>query len=349
MRDVEVTLQSIADELELSTATVSRSLRQDRLINPETRARVNEAARRLGYTGRVRRQRRPVERDKSSNVLGLLVRHSSLQAAQYDSNLMKMMAGIMAVSDEHGMHVKVHAHSSKDRMAMAEDPSLIPSMVEEGSCQALIAHGDQDERDLRYLANRMSVVSMGRIYRDLPIDSAIADNVEGGHKLVDHLVDLGHRKLAWVGGYYSATFLDERQTGFMKGCLTRGIALNGQAYFGPEIYNKPDIQDTEALLAAVRSGVTAFVCGNDGIAQKVIRVLEDAGKRVPREVSVTGFDAALRTEDNRPLTSIDPSFFEIGKIAARLALQRVAHPVDKPCIVTVRGEMVIGATTAPPP
>ena len=74
--------------------------------------------------------------------------------------------------------------------------------------------------------------------------------------------------------------------------------------------------------------------------------MQGAGKRVPEEISVTGFDA-WSDSTRRKMTSIDPHFFEIGQIAAQLALQRMAHPMRQPSVVSVRGELVIGTTTAP--
>lgn len=102
-------------------------------------------------------------------------------------------------------------------------------------------------------------------------------------------------------------------------------------------------------MAAVEAGVTAFVCGNDSVALDVMMALEAAGKRLPDEVSVTGFDAWARLEKMQQPMSIAPDFFEIGRTAAQLALQRIAHPLEKPCVVTVRGELVMGDFTAPPP
>lgn len=95
--------------------------------------------------------------------------------------------------------------------------------------------------------------------------------------------------------------------------------------------------------------MTGFVCGSDGIAARIIQVLENAGRRVPDEVNVVGFDAWLEPTNVGHITSIDPNFVEIGKSAARLALQRMAHPMDGTRIVSVPGNIVVGDTTAVPP
>lgn len=367
MSIMEVTLQDIARELDLSATTVSRSLRHDTTITPETRARVHEVARRMDYKGRLGRPRRPAERDTSTRILGLLLRHRSLDSLPHDTNLMKMMAGIMAVTDEYGMHMKMHPHQIHDNRTMDEDASLIPPMVHEGICQALIAHGAQDERDLDFLSRRLPVVSIGRIYRDLPIDAAVADNAEGVRSIVAYLVKLGHRRLAWVGTPSNASFMEDREAGFMYGCRKYGLELGRHSFFQPEIsgmsYSRVeaqggsdideqeeyDIEDKDPLLAAVDAGVTGFVCGNDGLVWPLIKLLESAGKRVPHDVSVTGFDATANTASSRCPTGINPNFFEMGKAAAQLALQRMSQSRNEPRIVMVRSKLVIGDTTAPAP
>jgi DNA-binding LacI/PurR family transcriptional regulator len=347
---MEVTLQDIANRLNVSAATVSRSLRNDKLINPETRARINETARRMGYKARVRRPRRTTESKAKSHALGLLLRSSSShETARLDTNLMQMMAGVMAVTDSNRVLLHMHTIHHEEKRHMDQDPSVVPPMIQEAVCQAIIVRGEQDERDLNFLAKRVPVISMGRIYDALPMDAAVADNTQGVRALVAHLVELGHHRLAWVGAHYSASFLEARQAGFLQGCLGHNLELSRQQFFGPELFDGHWLRDTNSILAAVDAGVTAFVCGNDGIALRIIEVLEAAGRRVPDEVSVTGFDAWRSPDQRLQLTSVDPHFYDIGEAAARLAIQRISQPASQPCIVSVRCTIVIGGTTGPAP
>jgi DNA-binding LacI/PurR family transcriptional regulator len=339
----------VAKELDVSAMTVSRSLRHDRTIHPETRARVNEVARRMGYKARTRRPRRNVEQDVATRTLGLLLRHQSLDSAHHDNNLMKMMAGIMAVTDEQGMHMKVHTWHSPNQTGTSESTPELPPHIQDITCQALIAHGDHKEQNLQALAHRVPMVSMGRIYRNLPIDAAVADNIEGIHRLVTHLAELGHRHLAWVGAYYKSTFMEARKAGMIQGCIAHNLEVDREHLFGPEIYQGHRILNGNALLAAADAGATAFICGNDAIALEVIAILEAGGKRVPADISVTGYDAWIHPSKTRLVTTINPNFYEIGKSAARLALQRIAHPTEPPYMTSVRGDLEVGDTTGAVP
>lgn len=346
---MEVTLQDIARELDISQATVSRSLRHDNLINPETRARVNAAAQSMGYKTRTRRSHQAIAKpstDEQTRTLGLLMRHKDLEAMQHDKNLLKMMAGIMAVTDTARILLQLHTMRHDEEHHMTEDTATVPPMAQRGVCQAFIVHGEQDERDLAFLAERAPVVSMGRSYRNLPIDAALGDNVEGVHTLVTHLVGLGHRRLAWVGTGVESSFMLGRQAGFVQGCLQHGLEIKPRDFYDPNFYKEPGIHAPDGLLAALEDGITGFVCGNDYVAHQLIGALQSAGRVVPDEVSVTGFDNSTNEGVFPRPTSIDPHFFEIGQIAAQLAIQRMSQPAKQPSVVSVRGELVRGDTTA---
>lgn len=333
--------------MDVSAATVSRALRHDTLIHPETRARVNEAALRLGYKSRARRPRRVVEDDTKSRTLGLLLRHNSLDAARHDMNLMKMMSGIMGVTDSNRVLLQMHTIGRDEARSMVLDPSAVPPLAEPGVCQAFIVHGEQDERDIAFLAERAPVVSMGRVYRNLPVDAVVGDNVEGVREMVAHLVELGHRRLAWVGASLNASFMEARQSGFIQGCLQHGIDIGSGSFHNTELLREVNIHAPNGILETLGTGVTGFVCGSDGVANRLAQVLERVGRRVPEDVSVTGFDAINSRDYLHRFTSIDPHFVEIGQVAAQLALHRIVHASTQPCITSVRGELVRGETTAP--
>jgi LacI family transcriptional regulator len=125
--------------------------------------------------------------------------------------------------------------------------------------------------------------------------------------------------------------------------------MGSQVQLGAEIYLAGEDNVRDSLLNAMDAGVTGFVCGNDSAALQVIELLERAGLRVPQDASVTGFDGWTTPAGLRQPTTIDACFFDIGKTAARLALQRIARPGDQPCIVSVRGKLKPGETSGPAP
>lgn len=354
-----VTLQQIADDLQLSKATVSRSLRNDPFILPQTRAKVHATAVRLGYQGRPRDLRRerngeaPKERPATTThgTLGLLFPGASLNhqvQARHDLNFVQLMHGVMAEAERSGKLLMVQTILPSREGLLEENPSEVPPMIREGVCQALIVRGSLHPDDIAFLARHLPVVTIGRVYHESAVDAVVPDSVGGVRTLVNELVQLGHRRMVWVGANYMASFLEERQAGFVTGCLHNGLNLAEQRFLGPEIYVNRRIGAGEPLLQAIRDGATAMVCANDSIASEVIGALENSGLQVPDDVSVTGFDAVQLTESERQITSIDPHFIELGRAAVRLAAQRLNQSASPPYVTTVRSKFVPGNTIATP-
>ncbi len=360
---MEITLQHIADDLRLSKSTVSRSLRNDPLIKPKTRAKVQETAARLGYEGRSGDVSRQVGVPRLNGVhpeevqgqmasagtpggLGLLFPAPSVAHAQNDLNFVHIMQGIMSEAERLGLLLMVNTIPLTIQGHLEEYPSEVPSMIREGACQALILRGVVLPADVAFLSAKLPVVSITQLYPEFPVDSVVPDNVNGISAVVRRLKELGHRKLAWVGYYYDASFLEAREVGFLHGCRRNGLAMSDQRFFGAEIYDDRFICGEDKLLEAVRTGTTAMVCGNDFIAWQVIEILERHGVRVPDDVSVSGFDAEPPVGVKRRITSINPNFTEIGRAAVRLASQRLSNRSAPPCILSVRGQFVEGETVA---
>jgi DNA-binding LacI/PurR family transcriptional regulator len=335
-----VTLQSIAEQLDVSAATVSRSLRHDPLIHPRTRARVNEMALRLGYTERTRRPRAKVE----VGTLGLMLRMDTFGDAQHDPNVMRMMEGVMAGADAAGLILNIHGTPYNDNRRLAEDETAVPPMIRDHVCQAVIIQGDHAAPDVEFISRHVPVISLSRIYREAYVDAVVSDDSEGIRALTSHLIGLGHRRLGWVPDYYDSTFFEARQAGFIQGCLGGGVPLSEQRFFGLEIYDGQRLQAWGELVQAAKAGVTGFVCANDFVARQVIDHLEAHGVKVPEQVSVTGFDALPTAPEGRAVTTFDPRFFDMGRAAVRLAVQRLEQVTANPCIFIQRGELVPGAT-----
>ncbi len=359
-----VTLQHIADNLAVSAATVSRSLRNDPLIPARTRDRVQATAVEMGYMGRSRpiRQRSSKRGENTSqrsetssrDMLGLLFPAASLDQLvnqKQDLNFVQIMHGVMSEAEHLGKLVTVQAITPHRQAYLRENTAEIPVMVRERACQALIVRGAFHPDDIAFLADQLPVITVGRIYRGAPADAVVPDSVAGVEMLVAHLVELGHRKLAWIGGdhqAYEATFTRERQAGFLTGCLGQGLELDQQRLLGPELFERGKLISPEPLLDAVRQGATAIMCASDALAGHVIETLEAQEVRVPVDVSVTGFDAVPVPEGSRQVTSIDPCFAEIGRAAVRLSVQRAKRSDCRPSVLTVRSELFFGDTTSVP-
>jgi LacI family transcriptional regulator len=338
---MKVTLQDIAEELNVSLATVSRSLRHSPSIHPETRARVTQTAIRLGYRGSSGRPRN-TDRHTEKCALGLLVNGTSLADAQHQPIIVGVMEGVMAGADHYGFLLNIQTFPGHEEQHMDTDTAKVPSLISGKVCQAVILRGGHHPSNVAYIARTVPVVSLGRIYRDLKLDTVLYDDAEGIRSLVGRLISFGHRRLAWVDGNEETSFYEARQAGFVMGCLGGGLDLMQQQFIEQQ---GPGDHPAKRVLTAISKGVTAVVCANDYAAKVAVDLLEKNGLKVPEDVSVTGFDAVPTTiSGGRQITSIDPHFREIGLAAVRLAALRLEQPSTPPQTLIVQGSVVPGDT-----
>lgn len=358
-------MQEIAKRLQISTATVSRSLRDDPLVHPETRARVTQLAAAAGYQAKARRSRNrkiaddtievpeSPSRPDSHNLLGVVLADSA--PVYRHGNFMRMLQGITSECDAMGIMSSLFFVQS-DAAELASPGFPMPDPVVDGRCQAVVVSGRYSEAILRQLPKQIPAIVLARRFDEYPSDAVLADNAAGITALVRRLAAFGHRKLAFVDDIAPASFIFERYTGFLGGCEECGITPADHIRIGKEAYSGTGYEARirpEFVEGVLRThGTTGFVCANDWTAYCWLAALEQLGITAPDCVSVTGFDNdpmplfATPSYEQR-LCTIDPNFVEMGRRAVRFAAERTAKPAVHPLRLTVQGRLIEGATTGP--
>lgn len=332
-------ITDIATRLELSAATVSRALRHDLRIHPQTRARVAAAAAELGYQGRARRN---LAASRQRTRIGLLLRS---QESYRGINATRILHGVTAEADAAGVAVNVLALRQRDG---GDEPPVLPQAITAGECGAVVLEGRQPAAVVAAVAALVPVVTIDLLYDGLVHDAVMADNQARIAELTLRLAALGHRRLCFVPEWYPGTFNQERAAGFLRALVESGLPVGADSRLDPAAaYDAAGDLRGDALLAAHGRGVTAFVCVNDRVAGQALAILEQAGVAVPARASVTGFDAEAGPGGR--LTSVDPRFEELGRAALDLALRRARAPAAAALRVSVAGQVMAGATIAPPP
>lgn len=336
---MDVTIHDIAAKLDISPSTVSRSLRQSSRVNPRTRAQVAAVAAQLGYQG-LSRRRKSSEAGKAH--IGLLLRSEESQSSP---NAMRILHGMTAEADRANVLFTVHSWQATD----TDEPHdvVLPAAIRENGCDAIVLEGRHDPEIVRLISAFCSVISVSWIYPSIELDAVTSDNRTGTCLLVDHLAELGHRRLAWVSEAYQASWNSERQAAFIQQSLFHQIPLADLCFFNHDLFLTRDEIKIDPLLDAVARGVTAFVCVNDRVAEMVISALESRGVKVPEQVSVTGYDAMFSADRKHVVTTIDPQFVELGRAALEIAARRVHNPCAARLHVAVNCRFVAGDTTGP--
>jgi len=188
------------------------------------------------------------------------------------------------------------------------------------------------------------VVAVGRYELDIP--HVAVDDVAAADAAVSHLVELGHRHIAFLGGPLNSTTVQDRYTGYCNALMRVGEPLDERLVVPTPLAVEGGSQAVAGLLAA-GTPFSALFAATDEVAFGAISALREQGLHIPADVSVVGFDdVVMSAHSDPPLTTIRVPARDLGLAAWRL-LRAGETPSRRPC-EQVPFELVRRASTGPP-
>lgn len=202
---------------------------------------------------------------------------------------------------------------------------------------------------LNEVAASTPTVLVGRRCEDgeRTLDCVVNDDFAGAVIAVEHLVELGHRRVAHVSGGAGAGASD-RLRGYEHAMLRLG--LEHHVFVAPGEYTEKGGYDGARLVLAQEPRPTAIFAANDLAALGMLTALGEAGLSVPEDVSLVGYDNTyLAALGSISLTSVDQPRHEMGVLAARLLLERIESGRTEPRLEVLKPNLVARSTSTPPP
>ncbi|MFE3449242.1 LacI family DNA-binding transcriptional regulator [Nonomuraea sp. NPDC059194] len=321
-----VTIRDVAAASGVHVSTVSRTFSAPHLVNAETRNRVLAVAEGLGY--RPNRAARALTTGRTHN-LGLIV------ADIANPFFPPLIKAAQAQARERDYHVFV---ADTD-----EDPLLEQELIEAFVKQVdgvLLCSPRLSNRVIEKLRDQVPFVVVNRRLKGLT--TVLMDVGQGARAAVEHLAELGHRRVALLSGPGGSWTSEEMQAAATATAAERGVELT---VLGP---NEPTEQGGLAATAAVAaSGVTGVLCYNDLVALGLVSGLHDKGLEVPGDLSVIGVDDSLPGRLNRPkLTTVTMPTAAAGRMAVDLLLAAVnAGGSGTPTLARLETTLVVREST----
>jgi LacI family transcriptional regulator len=329
-----VTLADIAREAGTSASTASRALSGRGYVSEDARQRLREAAERLGYVPNASAR---ALKQRTSRVVGVAV---SDLGNQFYANL---AAGIeQTLREAEYQMVLVSDNSDRDqevacaRAFLAMRAAGVIMTPADGAAAALLArHG-------------LPVVEIDRRLASVACDAVVIDNERGAQDATEHLLGLGHRRIALLVADTDWTSDAGRLHGYVAAHELAGLPVDERLIL-PLGFHAPDAEVRIArLLGAQRP--TAIFAANNTLAEHAWQVLRRLGLRLPHDVSLVGFDDVPWMAMVEPgITVVAQPSLEMGRRAAQLLLRRAADPAVKPCVEILQPTLVVRGSTAPPP
>jgi DNA-binding LacI/PurR family transcriptional regulator len=330
-----VSIKDIARAAKVSHATVSRALRDSPLVNQETADRIRQIARGMGY--------RPsaVARSlvtKKTNTLGVVVTSIA------DPFIAEIVSGIEEMANDHGYSVFLaNSNADPDR-----EVKVVQSFHERRVDGIVVTASRVGALYLPRLAELQApIVLINNQHPGQFAHSVRIDNIIASREATQHLIQLGHRRIAYLGdqsGFQSDT---ERFTGYRQALELADLP------FRPELVAHGDGKAEGGLpamekLLALPQPPTAVFCYNDMSALGALRAIRARGLSVPGDVSLVGFDDLFIASYTQPmLTTIRQPKRQMGRMAMEILLKLFAGSTAQTNL-KVQGELIVRESTAPP-
>ncbi|MET4591598.1 LacI family DNA-binding transcriptional regulator [Arthrobacter sp. 754] len=325
-------LEDVAEHAGVSHQTVSRVINNHPNVSKATREKVEAAIAELGYRRNTAARSLVTRRSQTIGVLGS-------ELSQYGPA--NTMLGVEQAARDAGYFVSIAALRSVSRDAIFDALRHFTDQSVDGIA-VLVPHSETLKILEEYNAG-VPVIAVGSL-GNAAVSGAMVDQKRGAEIAVGHLIDLGHRRIGHVAGPSDWTDGVLRAEGWRNALRNAGLPhdllLEGDWSAGSGY-------DLGRQLAVERTATALFV-GNDQMALGILRAFNEAGVRVPDDVSVVGFDDQPESGYfTPPLTTVRQDFEELGRRCMDIMLKEIEAGAGVSSTV-VTPELVHRASTAPP-
>ena len=336
-------IKEVAKKAGVSISTVSNVMNSKKAVSPELKARVNEAIEELQY------EVNPVGRGLKSNKtnqVGVIV--PSFNQVYFPA----VLQGIHEAGVKYGYTILVfETNGSVEREK--EHVRFLQHSWTDGILLASYANGENisDRKYIRSLldsGNRKKRIPVVSLESDIDpgIDAVVIDNRKAAETAVNHLISLGHKRIAHVSAPLRFQIGNLRLEGFKVTMKQAGLSID------PDLICEGDyspISGYQCMKEIIKKGkpFTAVFAGNDQMGIGVLRALLDEGYRVPEDVAVIGID------NNFPSTLVSPSLssvnlpkYDLGYQAMQLLNERMLNPEKPRSVITLESDLVVRKSTS---
>lgn len=327
-------IKDVAREAGVSTATVSHVINNTRFVSDEVRARVESAIEQCRYYPNAHARSLA---SGNSRILGLVI---SDIANPFFPELVK---AIETAAFERGYDVML-TNTNYD----AERTShYVRRFIERKAAGVILMTSELDKNLINELARReVSVVFLDLGEPGIHLSNMRVDYETGIEEAVLHLVALGHRNIAFIGGTQHLRSARRRLEAFQQATRQLFPDTPEQIFYGN--FKIEGGRRAASEILAEKELPTAVIAANDLMALGAIDEFRTAGLNVPRDISVCGFDdIAFAALANPPLTTVRLPRNELGRRAVEAVLETLAHPESQGIEITIPTHLVIRGSTAP--
>ena len=326
-------LRDVARQAGVSVGTVSNVLNRPDVVSPKTLERVQKTIAELGFVpnGFARQLR-----SGYSRTIGLVVPDvanpffTEVARGVEDAASKRDYAVFLCNSDE----------------SLEKENKYLSVLIQQQVRGVLITPSDSKSHQYENLRERgISVALLDTETKNASQCSVSVDDVRGGEIAIEHLASLGHKEIAWVTGPETIPQVADRTAGVMRAAKIAKVEIST---IRVPLMNSAQGIDAVKKILALKKLPSAIFCGNDLLAFGVMRGLLDAGKKIPEDVSLLGYDdIAFGNSSAVPLSSISQPAYQLGVTAAELLISECEESEEHAHQqIKFQPQLVVRASTA---
>lgn len=333
----KVTMQDIADKLNISKNSVSQALSGKGGVSEETRRRVKQVAEQLGYKYSNNRRQKGNERKRNIALI------ASDYAFSLKSFFGEIYLSIEAEVHNQGMNLLIQSINKElvDQLAL---PPLFETHPIDG---ILILSHITTEYINKVIATGIPTVIIDHHHPHIKADAVLTNNRFGAYTAVEHLLQLSHRRIAFVGNIDFSPSYYERLEGYLMALRDYGVKPDEALIFSNA---REEEEMIDQFIKSLPEQPTAWFCVNDGLGYLVNACLQQNGIKVPEEASVCSFDNGQLSRIATPkITTMDIDLQYFGQKAVEQLCWRMAHrdaPIQEILLPT---KLIVRQSTANAP
>lgn len=332
-----VRIKDIAKKVNRSITTVSRALNGYDDVNPETAKLILQTAREMGYSPNTLAQRL---QKQSTDTIGLVVPTFSPRFS--DPYFSELLAGIGNKAAELGYDLLVST-----RAPGPQEKEVYEKLVKGGRVDGfIIVRTRTKDPRIQFLLDRNYPFTVFGRSENLEKYSYVDEDGYFGMKLVaEHLVNLGHKRIAFITPDLEFAFARERLRGLQDGLQERGLYLEENLIKVGDLTQKSGYECCMNLLKLTEPP-TAIVACNDLMAFGAISAAQDSGLEVGKDISITGFDGIpLGEYFHPPLTTVNQPVYKIGGMVCEMLVNIIKGKISEPEHILMKPSLIIRQST----
>ncbi|MCO0599999.1 LacI family DNA-binding transcriptional regulator [Peribacillus butanolivorans] len=337
-------LKDIAEHVGVSISTVSRVIQNDqtRNVNQETKAKIWEAVKELGYIPNRHARNLVANKQEKSNIrtmkIGWVANPKQAEINPYFANIYTGIRDELTINDYNLISI------TRDEL---ENEALLLKTIHDSGIEGLLLIDKINDSIIEYIQQNIPLLGLDFFYTDKNIAIVDYDREASIKMVVQYLVKQGHKDIGFIGGGVNETFEDmyaeHRFKGFQHAMEEAGLAIQPEWVKNTQWKMETSYEEMKSLIKRDPLHLpTAMVCASDLMAIPAMRAVRENKLRIPEDIAFFGVDNIEMGKYSSPqLSTVEIPKYEMGRIAAKTIMEMVEGKIKLPIKIILPFELVL--------